>query len=394
MFDLYLALGGFSDLVNNTQVNQEAINRAWDTNWQILILPKNNLIFQNLDYAARVIGASCFVYSFIQALSYFSQTYDPSNFMFLLRPILIFTMIANGGTHAADTAYGLHHIMDTGLTTFLTQEVNGVKIKQVIYDPIATASAKHELVDELNKCGEEPMVSAPASPDTGNTHQETQPECLKKLEEQAKQLQTSYEQKYCWGFCPGVARFFKEVGDDIEKALNKYSVPGADDSAQQEAIAGAGVVTGIADKLTASAEEFATEQKIYATSWAFTNGMEGGECLSGLIFPLVLALSLMPEKRQLVFDWFVIFCSFGLALFYYDVIVGLTALLILNSQSESATTLQYAMMLGFGASSIALGLATGGAFVAIKAAYQSYSQQIGTVTSIATSTISLAALLL
>ena len=57
MFGLYLAIGGFSDLVNNTQTNQEAINGAWDTNWQMLVLPKNNLIFQNLDYAARVIGA-------------------------------------------------------------------------------------------------------------------------------------------------------------------------------------------------------------------------------------------------------------------------------------------------------------------------------------------------
>ncbi|MBD2305599.1 hypothetical protein H6G17_08725 [Chroococcidiopsis sp. FACHB-1243] len=400
MFDTYyLALDTFSDLMNNTKTNQEAITQAWNLNWQILILPKNNLIFQQLAYVARVIGACCFLYSFYRALQHLKQTFDIEQFMFLIRPMMVLLLLIPNGDHSAQVTFGLHRILERGISSFLAQEVNGVKIKQVIYDPIATASARDALIQELNQCSARPMV-APAI--EYGPPQLTQTECVNNLKERAEELQNTYEQQYCGGFCPGAARFFKTFANTITDVLSKGAFKPTNNTSPMGVLSPDSTVVGtvlsalkdVANAAGGYAAQSGMEASLYAKSWMFTNSMEGGQLLSGLIFPIVLAISLMPEKRMLVFDWFVIFGSFTLALLYYDIAIGLTALLLVYAKSQAMNTLQYAYMLGYGAPAIALGLATGGAFVAIKAANQSYAEQIGMVTSVANSVVSIATILI
>lgn len=400
----YLAIDALNDLVNNTKTNQEAITQAWNINWQILILPKNNLIFQQLAYAARVIGACCFLYSFYKAIQHLKQTFDIEQFMFLIRPMMVLILLIPDGSHSAQVAFGLHRIFERGISSFLAQEVNGVKIKQVIYDPIATASARDALIQELNQCSARPMV-APAI--EYGPPQLTQAQCVSNLRERAEELQKTYEQKYCMGFCPGAVRFFKTFSDTLSEVLNEGTLNPDNPvmtGSKVAAVAGRNDATIVATAISllkdfanaagGYAAQAGMEASLYAKSWMFTNSMEGGQLLSGLIFPIVLALSLMPEKRMLVFDWFVIYGSFALALLYYDIIIAMTALLLVYAKSQASSTLQYAYMLGYGAPAIALGLATGGAFVAVKAANQSYAEQIGMVTSVANSVVSLATILI
>lgn len=89
--------------------------------------------------------------------------------------------------------------------------------------------------------------------------------------------------------------------------------------------------------------------------------------------------------------WLIAFFSFGMAIFYYDVLIGTVATLIVAAEAETFSSLQYPLFLGLFAPAISSTLAIGGAWAAAKAA-QANGHAIAAASFSAVSTVATSAL--
>lgn len=97
-----------------------------------------------------------------------------------------------------------------------------------------------------------------------------------------------------------------------------------------------------------------------AVQWAFVNILEAALLLTALFAPVAMGLSLLPLQGKPIWAWLVGFMSlFGIQL-GYNIVVGLVAVVIVNSDAELVTDIAFLFFLAVFAPVLAVSIARGG----------------------------------
>jgi hypothetical protein len=384
----YLALEGAAELINKSADFTKDISEGWDEIWQDTIVnaPPNEI------YALIVQGASwlALVSTAVWVISWAprfirGQLFIQSAF-YLIIPLLIFLGLANTGNNIANFAYGINRLILYGNEIVLDQQVASINIKESIQNMNLTDIAASELRDQFNRCANlDPALS-------GGSEVDPRKKCFEELEAETEQLREQFEADYCSDLppfaCSGAVQSFTEfgqaLGEAITKANDKYNDSNPDMFYSRFMLIETSKRVG--NYLLGSRLKSGMGYILRAIQFGYMNMLVGGMFLLGLSAPFFVAASLIPFQPRTFWSWLIGFLSFGLAIFFYNTLVGMSALLMVKLEAQTFTQLQYAFMLGFFAPAIASGLASWSAWAAAKNAGQSGAQlasaSIGSLVSI------------
>ncbi|MEM8809323.1 MAG: hypothetical protein AAGF01_25150, partial [Cyanobacteria bacterium P01_G01_bin.38] len=97
---------------------------------------------------------------------------------------------------------------------------------------------------------------------------------------------------------------------------------------------------------------------LMAIQWAFVNVLEIAMILTALTMPLAVALTILPYPTKALITWLIGFVSLGLCQFYYNVIMGVIAVTITNSNAIDVNG--YMVILAVLGPVLAVAMAAGG----------------------------------
>ncbi|MBD2666215.1 hypothetical protein [Richelia sinica] len=129
---------------------------------------------------------------------------------------------------------------------------------------------------------------------------------------------------------------------------------------------------------------------LYALQWGFVNILEAALLLTALFAPIAMGLSLLPLQGRPIWAWLTGFISlFGVQL-GYNILVGLTAVVLVKSGAALASDFAFMFFLSIFAPILAVLIAGGGGMAIyngisanVKGLIDIFSSAIGTATSIA-----------
>jgi hypothetical protein len=129
---------------------------------------------------------------------------------------------------------------------------------------------------------------------------------------------------------------------------------------------------------------------LYALQWGFVNILEAALLLTALFAPISLGLSLLPLQGRPIWAWLTGFITlFGIQL-GYNIVVGLTAVVLVKSGAALVSDVAFLFFLSIFAPGLAILVAGGGGVALyngissnVKSLIDVFSNAIGTVTSIA-----------
>lgn len=323
---------------------------------------------------------------------------------FMVRGMLTIALISslflgNGGNYGS-IAYAGKILFNRVNVSMLQANISGISITNALTDQIVSTKSKTYLEREIRICDAlpNPSVILPAAL-SGNfpldeRNNELNPDqlaatkrlnCYYQVKRIADSLREQTAQQQCFGIpgvnyaCASSARFLKGFGDDLQQSL----------SAEFEKLKG-GQIQSI-DKLASIAPMFRDyvlgnvfigvfQGIMYALQYFFANLQELILFLWALTAPVMAAYSIMPSSTiGGLLQWGVTYISIILSQAYYLVIVGIFASLLQTSDSSMLGDILFPFVLGLGAWSIAAGLASGGAIIAVRSLTNAGITSISTV---------------
>ena len=76
-----------------------------------------------------------------------------------------------------------------------------------------------------------------------------------------------------------------------------------------------------------------TQALLFAAQWAFVNLLELAMLLTAMVSPFALALSFLPGKGRPIIAWVIAYMSMVMVQFYYNIMIGIMANVVLNSNA-------------------------------------------------------------
>lgn len=412
------ALDGGTEIAENARKTTSAIAQGWDTVWQQTIVnPPVNGSYSQVGWVARWVATiGCMIFIFNRATKLFeggdmSAALFSHTFTYFLVPIFIWVGISNNGVVAANISYGINRVILFSNEAIMQTQIAETTFGEAVMGMQLTSLAQNELRQKYQDCmnlkDQPPPAPSNGEPVALNDVLENNPQfqCFRDLRDNIAVMQADFARRNCEGIkgvaCTGVFRLFQETGvaiaQGLEDAGNQINNEITNKSTAEKAvyffrtnvplmIAGA-VGKHAGDYLAGGAIHDWLKPVLYAFQFDYTNTLIGGMFLSGMSAPIALAASLIPFSPRTIWAWLIAFFSFGMAVFYYTILIGTVASLIVSAKAETFTALQYAFFLGLFAPAISSLLALGGAWVAARAA-QANGQAIAAASfSVASSAI-------
>ena len=416
---LYLfALDGGTEVAENAALTTEAIVRGWSNVWQKTVVapPAGGSYWQVVWVATWVatIGGTIFIFN--RATRIFQDNTMSSGqfstaFTYFLVPVLIWAGLNNHGALAADLSYSINRVILYSNESIMRFQIADTTFEQAIKGMNLTILAQNELRQKYEDCmnvkDSIPQVSSTEStiPLDEALARNSQFQCFNDFKERINELQSDFAARNCRGInavaCTGVFRLFTQaasaIGQGLEDALNQVNQDTSNQSAAGKAgyffttniplIIGSAVTRNVGDYMAGGTIHAMLKPVLYAFQFDYMNTLVGGMFLCGMSAPLAISASLIPFNPRTIWVWSIAFFSFGMAIFYYSVLIGTVAALIVEAEAETFTALQYAFFLGLFAPAISSTLALGGAWAAAQAA-QANGHAIGAATfSVASSLV-------
>lgn len=402
MFGQYFfALKGGTDIAESAANTTDAISQGWDTVWQQTIVnpPVDGSYWQVVWVATWVANIGCLIFIFNKAQKLFgagsmSAALFSGGVTYFLIPVFIWVGISNHGAIAGNISYGINRLILFSNQKIMNSQIASTTFREAVTSMHLTSLAQNELRARYQDCMNvrDQPTPAPAS-STGQTIpldqvalSNPQFQCFQDLREQISRMQAEFSAQHCRGLqgltCNGVVRLFQRagtaIGQGLEDAQNQISQQLANQTPGEMAgyffhtnipliVAGA-VARSSGNYLAGGAIHAWLKPVLYAFQFDYMNTLVGGMFLCGMSAPIALAASLIPFSPRTIWVWLIAFFSFGMAIFYYDVLIGTVATLIVAAESETFSTLQYALFLGLFAPAISSVLALSGAWAAARAA--------------------------
>lgn len=392
------ALDGGTEIAENASKTTEAIALGWDTVWQQTIVnpPVDGSYWQVAWVASWVATIGCVIFMFNRATRLFeagnmSVPLMSQSVTYFLVPLFIWVGLSNHGAIAANVSYGINRVILFSNEKIMQTQIASTSFGEAVTGMQLTSLAQNELRQRYQDCmnlkDQPPMNTTGESvPLADVVEKNPQFQCFQDLRDSITALQADFQARNCKGIkaiaCNGVVRVFQEaasaIGQGLEDAQGQIIEQLANKSTVEKAgyffttnvpllVAGAVAKEG-GDYLAGGAIHQWLKPVLYAFQFDYMNTLVGGMFLCGMSAPIALAASLIPFSPRTIWVWLIAFFSFGMAIFYYTILIGTVAALIVAAEAETFTALQYAFFLGVFAPAISSVLALGGAWAAARSA--------------------------
>jgi hypothetical protein len=352
----YFAVGGGVSIIEDSTTQLQAIEKAWDSQWQDIFDGSNGLYLGINEFAA-VIVAGAFIFF---AVMWVKMAIDRGILPSLTEVIWILVIMAllyNNGALLGSITLGIRNIINAQTQLVLSVQIGELSMLDALNDVILSQQAKSEIQQLYAECDAK--------------EGKAQIDCFTSAGEQARVLlESEFKAKGWW--TAGVERQWDKIQSINEGLKEQYEQ-------NPNAIAPDPFIT----YLVQTTGQALAEQILKAWQWAFSNLIELSMLITGLFGPIAVAGSVIPMQARPLWAWLIGFFSLGLAKFSYNVIVGLAATVVVSAEAQDSGSFDFLLLISVLAPVLALALAAGAGM----AVFRGVSGGVARIVSVATSFI-------
>lgn len=331
------ATGG-GDIVGDAANATQALASVWDKQWET--------IFSGSLYAALVGVGSVFA---LGTLLFFMvqvgrQMIDGDISKALpdfIWPILVITLLADNGVLLASGTQGIRGFIYEVNQQFLETTALDTNIREAFKDASAMGATEARLGSFVKPCQEL----------TGQKQIECLKEAEAKIDDYVSKLQKDkgIKNKANW-------RVVQRVKRSLSDAIQTAQAPEASLGEKAKEFLFADPLSA----LVGSAQQAMIRGFLLSVQLAFQTLIEVALLLTALLGPLAVGGSLLPVGGKSIYAWLTALFSLGIAKLSFNIIVGITATVIVNAPETDAMV--FPVFSAILAPILALGLAGGGGF--------------------------------
>ena len=327
----YLAVDGATRMMETAvKVNQDAI-QSWDDKWNNIFDTQLFAIIVYMSIFAGVVAICVWMAQEIEDFDGGQYLFKKSFYVNLSWALFIMAMLVPNGDRLEALVQGIHSFGQQFNQQALEFQLNDIALEDAIRATVGRGTLQTDIQAQSNQC-------------TGLIG-ERQFACLGNAHQQVKQMIAAYENEYLVGLPQPFYDLEKSLGENIapENAADiidgqrgnlsrirdgalqgqEDSLPGANGGGFRGALLGA-----IGSSIQALAQAL-----LFAAQWAFVNLLELAMLLTAMVSPFALALSFLPGKGRPIIAWVVGYTSMVMVQFYYNIMIGIMANVVLNSNA-------------------------------------------------------------
>ncbi len=316
---------------NGYQNFEGSIDRLWDKTF-------NGGVYSSLTTVAisfAVLGLLFFTLRLTR--QWLKDEFSYESIQDLIVTLLIIILLANNGQQLKDTVYGLRGIVNNLNDQFLSNLHEQVVLQDALEKVVNSVAIKGEIQSQYKNCD---LQTDPVK----------RSKCFNKVMEEIAKLPGNVKTDNQF------AQALESLKNNTLAALNFDILPSFP-SFQPFLIAG---LTSLGVGIQVLAEICML--------------------LTGLIAPIPVALTLLPGKTQTIFTWIIAFFSIGFFRLFYNTMVGLTAVLVLESNWIGDLT--FAFIVGLISPILAATLSIGGGMAILNSMFSATNGAINGLTAL------------
>jgi hypothetical protein len=348
------------DIITSSMELSRATVESWNTVWLVTLDPLASGLWIGLIQLGITLGAASILFLAITTGKEIIEKQSWSELASLfIWPVVIMIFLGANGHVLAGTIKFIRSFSYAQVQHVLQLQVGELTFREAIANVAITGIAKQQLENLYSEC-------------QGKVGTELV-ECWNSKQEQAEAIVTEAERR---------ARSLLEPLRAFGQALWNASLPGQISGAVRLTTDPGSVFRDIAIPIIRFI--------LYALQWGFVNILEAALLLTALFAPISMGLSLLPLQGRPIWAWLTGFITlFGVQL-GYNIVVGLTAVVLVKSGAELVSDVAFLFFLSIFAPGLSVLVAGGGGFALyngvssnVKGLIDMFSSAIGTVTSIA-----------
>jgi hypothetical protein len=361
-FSTFLAqVEGGLGIIQDSIEQLDAVQQAWEQRWTDIFGSANGLYLGINQFAATiVVGAFLFF-----AVGWVKSAIERGIFPALPDVIWVLAIAAllyNNGAMLGAITLGTRNLINAQTRTVLNVQVGEVSMMEALNDVIVSQQAKALIHQQYAACESK----------TG----QAQIDCFVQAGAEAKRkLEEEYRAKGFW--TAGVQRLWARVEQISRRMEQEYNAGNYSNKPGTNPLSDVLVETVMQTGSQAMATQF-----LKGWQWAFANLLELSMLLTGLMGPIAAAGSIMPLQGRPLWAWLVGFFSLGMAKFSYNVIVGLSATVVVAANAQESGDFGFLLLISVLAPMLALALAGGAGMAVFRGASGGITRIISLSTSV------------
>ena len=327
----YLAVDGATRMMETAvKVNQDAI-QSWDDKWNTIFDTQLFAIIVYMSIFAGVVAICVWMVEELKDFDGDQYLFKRSFYTNLFWSLFIMAMLVPNGDRLEALVQGIHSFGQQFNQQALEFQLNDIALEDAIRATVGRGTLQTDIQAQSNQCSG--LIGERQFACLGNAHQ------------QVKQMIAAYENEYLVGLPRPFYDLEKSLGENIapENAADiidgqrgnlsrirdgaiqgqEDGLPGISEGGFRGALLGAigGSIQALAQAL------------LLAAQWAFVNLLELAMLLSAMVSPFALALSFLPGRGRPIIAWVIGYTSMVMVQFYYNIMIGIMANVVLNSNA-------------------------------------------------------------
>lgn len=345
-FSLYsFLLGGITE---HSARSVEAISESWNLIWEIAF---SGPLFAAMTNLGITISVLCIAFLLIEMGKNLLSDMNLQIFVsHLLWPLIASLFFSNHGFLLKEGSLLIRDFINTANVEII--ESIAASETSISFDgALAQISDFDSILDKITSFREQC---------DSFTNFDQMESCLEEVESMSYELRDEYEKKY-----PDESEWIQVINQNIE--LNRIN-PKSLSQRTKDVLIGTGNViinsagggfVGITRKILGDGEVL-IKTLLYSFQIAIQHLIEVSMLLTALMSPIALGASLFPMPTKPIVAWITAFLSLGMFKLSYNVVVGLTAVAMVQNDYGPSNTMPMAIALAVLSPVLAFGIASGG----------------------------------
>jgi hypothetical protein len=336
----FLAQLGPVPLSQQSQATAKAVADAWGPTWTNVFQGPG--VYPAINALALTFAGMTLMFFIVSWFGDSLQGELQKSWGEFIWPIVVVTLLANGGAAMANVTLGIHDLINKTNDTLLASTVGFVQLKDS-YDSVkGQASVQAQIGQIIDSCR--------------RFADDKQLKCLNDANAQVAQIVAPYQSKG-WPWVDSLKNYVNSIITSANTAATSQTNP----------VSGvlSGAVAGL-NALWRPEWELAIQTVLFAMQFGFSNLIEVSLLMIGLMGPIAVAGSLLPVgSGRPVYAWLTGILSLGMAKLSFNVIVGLTSTVIVNA--NAGDSLWFPLFLGIMSPILAMAMSSLGGLAVFSA---------------------------
>ena len=319
--------------IEATKVSTSAMDQMW-----VDLFAPNSLLYNQIVKISTILlifGFFFFMLAFAQAL----QSNDQNKIMeIVVWGLVIGVLLNNSGAILKTSTMTARKLVNDQTRSVLAVQVGTLTIQDAMQDVILTDQGRDRVAEAFVGCEAK--------------EGDEQWRCFEEGAEKAKAIVKEYEGQY-WS--PGL----KRLSGNINQIYTKIQDERAKGDLSGRAALGQ-LDSEVSSLIWQSATNSASRTFLKSFQNWFTFGFEFAMLLTGLLGPIAVAASLLPQQPRAIVSWIIAFFSIGMLKLSYNLLIGFAAVYASNSQASDLGSSGFLLMMSIGAPLISIAIAGGG----------------------------------